>query len=550
LVYVNYGIPEDYDILQKNNIDVKGKIVIARYGKSWRGTKPRVAYERGAVGCIIYSDPRDDGYFQGDVYPKGPYRPPHGVQRGSVMDMPLYVGDPLSPGWASEPGSKRLSREEARSLMKIPVLPISYADAQPLLASLDGSVVPEAWRGALPITYKFGPGPTPVRMTLDFDWKTRPLYNVIARMPGSELPNEWIIYGNHHDGWNNGAKDPVSGAAALLETARSLAELRKQGWTPKRTIVFALWDAEEFGLIGSTEWVEKHRAELARKTVAYINSDSNGKGTLGAGGSHALEQFIREVLRDHSDPVTGKSLLESRPPDSKEKEFKLGPLGAGSDYVPFLHHAGIASLNLGFSGSDSGGIYHSIYDSYTWYTKFSDSDFVYGKALARVMSSILLRFSEASVVPLEFKTVSKTVTTYLEEIRELAGDKATRLQLGAIEKEVSAIEQNSNAYETELQRVLSIGNNAARLKKVNAVLTGTERALAPERGLPGRDWYKHQLYAPGNYTGYSAKTLPVVREAVEAGRWEEANSGAAAIADALQEFNKHIQQATELLKQI
>jgi N-acetylated-alpha-linked acidic dipeptidase len=466
------------------------------------------------------------------------------------MDMPLYVGDPLSPGWASEPGSKRLSREEARSLMKIPVLPISYADAQPLLASLDGSVVPEAWRGALPITYKFGPGPTPVRMTLDFDWKTRPLYNVIARMPGSELPNEWIIYGNHHDGWNNGAKDPVSGAAALLETARSLAELRKQGWTPKRTIVFALWDAEEFGLIGSTEWVEKHRAELARKTVAYINSDSNGKGTLGAGGSHALEQFIREVLRDHSDPVTGKSLLESRPPDSKEKEFKLGPLGAGSDYVPFLHHAGIASLNLGFSGSDSGGIYHSIYDSYTWYTKFSDSDFVYGKALARVMSSILLRFSEASVVPLEFKTVSKTVTTYLEEIRELAGDNATRLQLGAIEKEVSAIEQNSNAYETELQRVLSIGNNAARLKKVNAVLTGTERALAPERGLPGRDWYKHQLYAPGNYTGYSAKTLPVVREAVEAGRWEEANSGAAAIADALQEFNKHIQQATELLKQI
>jgi N-acetylated-alpha-linked acidic dipeptidase len=477
-----------------------------------------VAFERGAVGCIIYSDPRDDGYFQGDVYPKGPYRPPHGVQRGSVMDMPLYVGDPLSPGWASEPGSKRLTREEARSLMKIPVIPISYADAQPLLESLEGAVVPEAWRGALPITYKFGPGTTPVRLALDFEWKTRPIYNVIARMPGSALPDEWIIYGNHHDGWNNGAKDPVSGAAALLETARSLAELRKQGWTPKRTIIFALWDAEEFGLIGSTEWVEKHRDELARKTVAYINSDSNGKGTLGAGGSHPLEQFMREVLRDNKDPVSGKPLLAVRPPESKDKEFTLGPLGAGSDYVPFLHHAGIASLNLGFSGGDQGGIYHSIYDSYAWFTKFSDGDFVYGKALANVMSSLILRLSEASILPLEFKAVSKTVAGYLEEIRKLAGENSKKLQLGAIEKEVAAIEQSATAYEAELQRVLSNSSSSDRLMKVNGVLLGAERVLTPEAGLPGRNWYKHQLYAPGNYTGYSAKTLPVLREAVEASR--------------------------------
>ncbi|HYL75652.1 MAG TPA: M28 family peptidase, partial [Bryobacteraceae bacterium] len=275
LVYVNYGIPEDYDYLAKHGIDVKGKIVIARYGRSWRGTKPKVAYEHGAVGCLIYSDPRDDGYYQGDVYPQGPMRPPDGVQRGSVMDMPVYVGDPLSPGWASEPGSKRLAISESKVLMKIPVMPISYADATPLLKNLAGPVAPENWRGALGFTYHIGPGPATAHFKLDFDNSTRPLHDVIAMIPGSTYPDEWIIYGNHHDAWVNGANDPLSGASALLETARTLSTLRKQGWQPKRTIVLALWDGEEFGLLGSTEWAEKHQDELARKAVVYINSDSN-----------------------------------------------------------------------------------------------------------------------------------------------------------------------------------------------------------------------------------------------------------------------------------
>ena len=324
LVYVNYGIPEDYETLQKLGVDVRGRIVIARYGRSWRGTKPKVAAEHGAVGCLIYSDPRDDGYFQGDAYPRGPFRPPAGAQRGSVMDMPLYVGDPLSPGWASEPGSKRLSPAEAVTLLKIPVLPISYEDAQPLLANLGGPVAPEAWRGALPLTYHIGPGPATVRLQVELDQETRPVYNVIATLTGSELPDQWVIYGNHHDAWVNGGSDPASGAAVVLETARSLAALAKEGWRPKRTIMLALWDAEEFGLVGSTEWLEKHRPELEQKAVAYLNSDTNGRGFISAGGSSILEQFVREVLDDISDPATGKRLLEV-PRPRRDRDTRADP---------------------------------------------------------------------------------------------------------------------------------------------------------------------------------------------------------------------------------
>ncbi len=303
-------MPEDYETLQKLGIDVRGKIVIARYGGSWRGTKPKVAAEHGAVGCLIYSDPRDDGYFQGDVYPQGPYRPAGGVQRGSVMDMPLYVGDPLTPGWASEPGAKRLPIAEARTLLKIPVLPISYEDAQPLLANLSGPVAPESWRGALPLTYHIGPGPATLSMQAESDQQIRPVHNVIATITGSEFPDQWIVYGNHHDAWVNGASDPASGAAVVLETARSLAALQKDGWRPKRTIILALWDAEEFGLVGSTEWLEKHLPELDAKAVVYLNSDANGKGWINAGGSPLLERFIRGVLDDITDPLSGRKLLQ------------------------------------------------------------------------------------------------------------------------------------------------------------------------------------------------------------------------------------------------
>jgi N-acetylated-alpha-linked acidic dipeptidase len=462
LVYVNYGVPRDYEALKKQGIDPKGKIVIARYGESWRGTKPKVAYEHGAVGCLIYSDPSDDGYFKGDVYPKGPFRPWLGVQRGSVMDMPVYVGDPLSPGWASEEGSRRLSLSEAKTVMKIPVLPISYEDAKPLLENLGGPVAPEEWRGALPLTYHLGPGPATVRLEVDSDWETRPLYNVVATIRGSEFPEQWVVYGNHHDAWVNGARDPISGASSLLETARSLAELLKHGWRPKRTIIVALWDAEEFGLIGSTEWVEKHLRELDEKAVAYLNSDSNGKGWIRGGGSHTLEQFTREVLRDVPDPVTSKSLVEvARSHREQEaegdapKEFRLGPLGAGSDYVPFIHHVGIASLNLGISSESEGGIYHSIYDSFHWYTHFSDTDFVYAKALSQVMTTSLLRLASAPILPFEFGGFARTVKEYVEDIQKLAKKKSGRVDLEEVSAELERVRKSAAKYEKALARSMS-----------------------------------------------------------------------------------------------
>ena len=562
LVYVNYGVPEDYEYLAKQGIDVKGKVVIARYGRSWRGVKPKLAQEHGAVGCLIYSDPRDDGYFQGDVFPKGAYRPPQGVQRGSVVDMPLYPGDPLSPGWASEKGSKRLSRDEAKSLLKIPVLPISYGDAQPLLAALEGPVAPEGWRGALPITYHVGPGASVVRLKLDFDWTNKPLYDVIATIPGSEFPDQWLMYGNHHDAWVNGASDPVSGAAALLETARTLADLSKNGWKPKRTIKLAFWDGEEFGLVGSTEWAEKHAAELDRKLVAYINSDSNGKGTLGASGSHALEQFVNEVARDLTDPVSGKTLIEARrdrprpsqaanggnvqPPVAGD-QIRLGPLGAGSDYVAFIDHIGVSSLNLGFGGEGGGGVYHSIYDSFFWYTKFSDGDFQYGKTLAQFNSLTLMRLADAAILPYEFGGLARTVKGYADELQKQAGK---NLNLTDLYSELTRLDANAKSYEQALAAAQKSLPQAAKQKlgQLNETLYRSERALASPNGLPGRDWYRHQLYAPGMYTGYGAKTLPGIREAVEASRWDEANQQAKQVAGVLKALNTRVEEASRQLK--
>ncbi len=554
LVYVNYGVPEDYDYLKQQGIDVRGKIVMARYGKSWRGVKPKVAQEHGAVGCLIYSDPRDDGYFQGDIYPKGAYRPSQGVQRGSVIDMALYPGDPLSPGWASEKGSKRLARAEAQSLLKIPVLPISYGDAKPLLANLGGPVAPEAWRGALPLTYHAGPGAATVHLKLDFDWTNKPVYDVIAMIPGSMFKDQWVMYGNHHDAWVNGASDPASGASALLETARTLASMVKDGWQPKRTIVLALWDAEEFGLVGSTEWVEKHAQELDRKLAVYINSDSNGKGSIGASGSHGLEQFVREVLRDINDPVSGKNLLEARRPRrgaaDQNSPFHLGPLGAGSDYVAFMHHAGVASLNLGFGGEGGGGVYHSIYDSYYWYTHFSDTDFAYGRTLAQVMTLSLMRLADAPVLPFEFSQVARTLRGYVDEIQKEAAKSSHTVDFAEVTAQIGRMEGDAKNFEEALE---AAGTRIAatppeRLANLNDTLFRTERALTTGNGLPGRDWYRHRLYAPGLYTGYGAKTLPGVREAVEGARWQEANQQAKAVAKALKAFNARIEEATRELR--
>jgi N-acetylated-alpha-linked acidic dipeptidase len=440
--------------------------------------------------------------------------------------------------------------------MKIPVLPISYEDAKPLLSNLSGPVAPESWRGALPFTYHVGSGPASVHLKLDFDWTSKPLYDVIATIPGAEYPDQWVIYGNHHDAWVNGAQDPLSGAASLLETARTLGELRKSGWAPKRSIKFTLWDAEEFGLIGSTEWVEKHERELEAKAVVYFNSDSNGKGSLGVGGSPSLETFMTEVVRDINDPVTGKSLLNSAKArsqavggaDKAEPGFHLGSLGAGSDYVAFVHHAGIASMNLGFSGDDPGGIYHSIYDSFHWYTKFSDGEFLYCKALAQVMSTAMMRMADAPLLPFEFGIPAKTIGGYVDEIKREKD--ASKVDLSEVEAELVKLKSAAAEYEQQVKTAKWASAPAAVLEKVNGILYQSERSLTQPKGLPGREWYRYQISAPGMYTGYGAKTLPGVREAVELARWAEANREASSVANALREFRTRVENATRLLKEL
>ena len=397
LVYVNYGVPADYDELARHGVSVKGAIVIARYGGSWRGIKPKVAAEHGALGCLIYSDPREDGYFQGEVYPKGAFRSEWGAQRGSVMDMPLYPGDPLTPGVGATPDAKRLALTEAPTLTKIPVLPISYADARPLLEALGGQTAPEAWRGALPLTYRLGPGPATVHLKLEFDFAQKPVYDVIATLAGRERPDQWVIRGNHHDAWVHGAADPVSGLVAMLAEAQAVGTLAKAGWRPRRTIVYAAWDGEEEGLLGSTEWVESHADELSRKAVAYINTDGYGRGFLDAGGSHGLERMVNEAARSVNDPETSVSvaararavaILGADSADKRREirargDLAIDALGSGSDFTPFLQHLGIPTLNVGFGGEDAGGEYHSIYDSIAHYERFKDPGFVYGPVLAQ-----------------------------------------------------------------------------------------------------------------------------------------------------------------------
>ena len=563
LVYVNYGTPEDYEELAKLKIDVKGKIVIARYGRSWRGIKPKVAWEHGAVGCIIYSDPRDDGYFPGDVYPAGAYRPEQGVQRGSVMDMPIYPGDPLTPGWASERGGRKLDRSDAKTLLKIPVLPISYADAVPLLSNLKGPVAPESWRGALPITYHVGAGPAKVHLKLAFEWQERPLFNVIARIEGSQYPDEWVIHGNHHDAWVNGASDPTSGNVALMETARGLGELLKTGWRPKRTIVIASWDGEEWGLLGSTEWVEKHQAELTTKAVAYVNSDSTGKGWLVMEGSHSLQTFVNEVARDVQDPRgSGKSVLEAkrareidqaRSDEARAKllhgDLAIDALGSGSDYTAFLDHLSIASLNLGFAGDGSAnGVYHSIYDSYYWYTHFSDGDFSHTAALSRIMGTALLRLADADILPFEFESTASTLARYVDELQKLSDDAKAGVDLKPLRKSIDGLRSAADKYESALGNTKQVPSGS--LADLNRTLYSTERAFRYEAGLPRRDWFKHLIYAPGFYTGYGVKTIPGIREGIEQKQLDEPRQFVPVVSSAIDRLRADVEKATGLLNRL
>lgn len=588
LVFVNYGVPADYDELERRGIDVKGKIVIAKYGGSWRGIKPKVAAEHGAVGCLIYSDPRNDGYYQGDVYPKGAWKNESGVQRGSVMDMPLYPGDPLTKGIGATKSAKRIDIKNAETLTKIPVLPISYADALPLLRNLDGAVVPDAWRGSLPITYHFG-GKTPtVHLKLEFNWDIKPIYNVIAKMAGSERPDQWIIRGNHRDAWVNGADDPTSGQVAMMEEARSIAELAKTGWRPKRTIVYAAWDGEEQGLLGSTEWVEEHAAELGNKAAVYINTDSNGRGFLGMGGSHTLEKFINQVARSVPDPQTKMSVWDrtraaqavngsptSRRDALERGDLRISPLGSGSDYTPFLQHLGIASLNIGFGGEDGGGSYHSIYDSFDHYTKYGDPGFAYGIALAKVCGHATLRLANADTLPFEFSNFAETVNQYAVEVTRLADtmrDETRMFNQQISSGMLKAVQDPTETYimPTEksavpflnfapLQNSISRLNDSvksyqatAKARKVSSTaldeaLYRTERTLTRREGLPRRDWFRHQIYAPGFYTGYGVKTLPGIREAIEQRDWKEAEEQIGIAAKTIDGLSAEIEKAARIV---
>ncbi|HJR64129.1 MAG TPA: transferrin receptor-like dimerization domain-containing protein [Gemmatimonadaceae bacterium] len=561
LVYVNYGLPDDYRVLDSLGIDVRGKIVIARYGRSWRGIKPKLAAEHGAVGCIIYSDPHEDGYFVDDVYPEGPMRPEHGVQRGSVMDMPTYPGDPLTPGWGATPGSRKLARSEVKTFSPIPVLPISYGDALPFLRALDGPVPPEEWRGHLPITYHVGPGPARVRLAVQFEWEVRPLFNVIATVRGAQLPEEWIVYGNHHDAWVNGAEDPISGMVALEETARAVGTLLRSGWRPARTIIFAAWDGEEWGLLGSTEWAEQHAADLRANAVAYLNSDTNGRGWLGIAGSHSLQRFAEELVRDIRQPDTSLSALDAimkRRRETKHRdstEYTIAALGSGSDYTAFIDHLGLASLNISWGGGSEDGIYHSIYDSFDHYTRFNDTTFAFGVAEAGTLGTAILRLADAVVLPYEFGAAVKTYRGYVDEIEKEArkSDTTRALDLGAVRAALSRLDSAATAYERVLSRLdatptAKVRSRARQLATVNRLLLQTERALTDSAGLPGREWYRHLLYAPGFYTGYGVKTMPGIREAVEdRPNLAVAQREAGRVAAAIDRLTSQVRRATSAL---
>lgn len=558
LVFVNYGIPEDYEVLDSLGISVEGKIVIAKYGHSWRGIKPKVAAEHGAVGAILYSDPEDDGYYIDDDLPEGPMRPEFGVQRGSVMDMPVHPGDPLSPGWASVEGARKLSIDEAKTIMTIPVLPISYSDALPLLENLGGPVAPESWRGALPITYHIGGGPAVVHLALEFDWETRPLYDVIATVPGELSPDQWIVYGNHHDAWVNGAEDPISGMVALGETARSIGELLQTGWRPARTIVFAAWDGEEWGLLGSTEWAEKHQDRLREGGVVYLNTDSNNRGWLGASGSHSLQEFTRQVARDIRDPKTGDSVLEAALEHRGDSTFTIGALGSGSDYTAFIDHLGMASLNASFGGGSHDGVYHSIYDSFDFYTRFSDTTFVYGVAEAQTLATAILRLADAPLLPFEFTAPAETYGEYVDEIEEEAAEQdATRaLDLSGVRDAVETLETAAAAYADASAGIIDMSEaevqeNWDELAAVNRLVYRTERLLTDEAGLEGREWFRHLIYAPGFYTGYGVKTMPGIREAVEdRPNAAVAQREAARVESAIRAYADQVQRAAEALNTI
>ncbi|TAN07319.1 MAG: M28 family peptidase [Rhodanobacteraceae bacterium] len=607
LVYVNYGMPDDYKELARLGVSVKGKIVIVRYGGGWRGLKPELAYEHGAIGCLIYSDPRDDGYFTGDSFPVGPTRPAEGVQRGSVEKMQLYPGDPTTPGYGSVPGARHLALKAAKTLLKIPVLPMSYADATPLLKAMGGPVAPENWRGALPFTYHVGAGPARVHMLVKSNWGLKTIYDVIAKLPGSTDAGQWVIRGNHHDGWVFGAFDPLAGTVALLGEAKAMGTLYKQGWRPKRTIVYASWDGEEPGLLGSTEWAETHAKELQQHAVLYVNSDTNGRGILFAGGSHSLQHMVNQVAAGVTDPETGASvqarqrasidvraarknakplLKETAKLAGADGDIPMAPLGSGSDYSAFLEHLGIATLNLGFGGeANQGGVYHSRYDDFEHFDRFGDPGFHYEVALAEVAGHIVMRTADAEVLPMRFGDFSSTLDRYVQQMHrevktereaanaqhklldagayKLAADplhpvapperlsNVPKVDLAALDTAAGKLKASAQAYAAAYGARAKAGLNIPppQLARINQLMGTLEQRLLDAQGLPGRPWYKNMIQAPGELTGYAPKTLPAIHEALDARDWSRADQYAGVTAKVLDNYRAQLDQLTALLKQ-
>jgi N-acetylated-alpha-linked acidic dipeptidase len=583
LVYVNYGNREDYEQLDRLGISVKGAIVIARYGAGWRGIKPKVAGEHGAIGCIIYSDPRGDGYFQGDEYPRGGWRPSEGVQRGSVMDTD-YPGDPLTPGVGATIDAKRLPISEAKTITKIPVLPISWADAQPLLKALDGPVAPNEWRGALGQTYHIGPGPARVHLKVTSNWDIKPIYDVIATLHGSDPDAQWVIRGNHHDAWVNGADDPISGQAEMLEEARELGALHKQGWTPKRTIIYCAWDGEEPGLLGSVEWVETHLAELREHAIVYFNSDSNERGHFGLGGTQDLQDVISAVARDIDDPETHMTVFErtrlsaiaeaknaeERSAVRSSSDLEMYALGDGSDFASFQDYAGISTADMAFGGEDDADQYHSIYDDFYWYTHFVDTDFAYGRALAQTQGTTVLRIADADLVPMNYVPQVEAITKYESELESLLKDKQEEIternlelkegvftatadpkktfvpppaepvppymNFTPLKNAVATLKVSADRYAKALAAFQAVGSqptSTQALATVNTDILHVSRLFLNEKGLPERPWFKNQVYAPGAYTGYGAKPIAAVREYMDEKKWSDAEAQIPMVASVL-----------------
>lgn len=604
LVYVNYGMQDDYLTLERLGVSVKGKIAIARYGKGWRGLKPKLAQDHGAVGCIIYSDPAEDGYSIDDTYPSGPMRPSAGVQRGSVMDFSYYPGDPLTPGIGATRDAKRLKISEALTIIKIPVVPISYGDAQVFLESLKGPVAPAGWRGALAITYHVGPGAVPVHLAVKSDWSLKEIYDVIATMKGATYPDQWVVRGNHHDGWVFGASDPLSGQVALLAEAKAMGALAKEGWRPKRTIVYTSWDGEEPMLLGSTEWVEAHAGELKRNALLYINSDSNARGFLEAGGSQDFQHLVNEIADDVIDPETNVSIgqrlrakirVAALDPGANEhlkaeaklaaepgKDLAIEAIGSGSDFSAFLNHLGVPSLDLGFGEEgESRGVYHSRYDTFEHHSRFVDPGFIYDALLAKTIGRMVMRVADCDLPFQRAGDLADAIAEDLDQVKKLADQKreeaetqakllrdrafqlaadptkssglpaalerVPHIEFAVLEDAVDRLKRSAKAYDDALSKN-GASLSGTRLVRLQVLMLNIDQTLAPDVGLPGRPWYKNLVYAPGRFTGYGAKTLPGVREAIEDRRWADADRYAKLTADALNAYSDRLDQATAVLR--